>query len=239
MCCFGLIEKFEAGYIAGAKAVNPDIEIISEYITEFPNFDGFNDPASGRETALAIYEQGADIINISSSYWNYRQDHADAIARAIDAGVLVVTGSGNNGSGDTIYPSAYPGVISVGATDSNNALAGFSNYGADQDFVAPGKAIFVQKRVNGQWSYGPVSGGSVAGPMVAGSLALLISAGATPTEAVQYLRDTAIDLGEDGRDDLYGHGLIQVGAAVSAFISNNQPCSPGWCGGGSNFGWAF
>ncbi len=62
VCCFGLIEKFEAGYIAGAKAVNPDIEIISEYITEFPDFDGFNDPASGRETALAMYEQGADII---------------------------------------------------------------------------------------------------------------------------------------------------------------------------------
>ncbi|MEM7142456.1 MAG: BMP family ABC transporter substrate-binding protein [Actinomycetota bacterium] len=62
VCCFGLIEKFEAGYIAGAQAVNPDIEIISEYITEFPNFDGFNDPAAGRETALAIYEAGADIV---------------------------------------------------------------------------------------------------------------------------------------------------------------------------------
>jgi basic membrane protein A len=62
VCCFGLIEKFEAGYIAGAKAVNADIEIISEYVTEFPNFDGFNDPAAGRETALAIYEAGADIV---------------------------------------------------------------------------------------------------------------------------------------------------------------------------------
>ncbi len=62
VCCFGLIEKFEAGYIAGAKAINPDIEIISEYITEFPNFDGFNDPAAGRETALAMYDAGADII---------------------------------------------------------------------------------------------------------------------------------------------------------------------------------
>jgi basic membrane protein A len=62
VCCFGLIEKFQAGYIAGAKAVNPDIEIISDYITEFPNFDGFNDPAAGRETALAIYEAGADVI---------------------------------------------------------------------------------------------------------------------------------------------------------------------------------
>jgi len=62
VCCFGLIEKFEAGFIAGAKAVNPDIDIVSEYITEFPNFDGFNDPASGRETGLAIFESGADVI---------------------------------------------------------------------------------------------------------------------------------------------------------------------------------
>ncbi len=62
VCCFGLIEKFEAGFIAGAKAVNPDITITSQYITEFPNFDGFNDPASGRETALAMFEGGADVV---------------------------------------------------------------------------------------------------------------------------------------------------------------------------------
>ena len=62
VCCFGLIEKFEAGYIAGAKAVDPDIEVISEYITEFPDFAGFNDPASGRETALAMFDSGADIV---------------------------------------------------------------------------------------------------------------------------------------------------------------------------------
>ncbi len=57
-----LIKKFEAGYIAGAKAVNPDIVIISQYITEPPNFDGFNDPASGKVIAEAQFEQGADIV---------------------------------------------------------------------------------------------------------------------------------------------------------------------------------
>jgi len=62
VCCFGLIEKFEAGYIAGAKAVNPDIEVISQYITEFPDFDGFNAPDRAKETSLAMYEAGADII---------------------------------------------------------------------------------------------------------------------------------------------------------------------------------
>ncbi len=62
VCCFGLIEKFEAGFRAGALHVNPDIEIISNYITEFPDFDGFNAPDRGRETALAIFEAGADVI---------------------------------------------------------------------------------------------------------------------------------------------------------------------------------
>ena len=57
-----LIQKFEAGFIAGARAVNPDIEIISQYITEPPNFDGFNDPASGRVIAQSMFESGADIV---------------------------------------------------------------------------------------------------------------------------------------------------------------------------------
>ena len=56
-----LIKKFEAGYIAGAKAVNPDIEILSNYITQPPDFTGFNDPAKGKEIAAAMYADGADV----------------------------------------------------------------------------------------------------------------------------------------------------------------------------------
>ena len=62
VCCFGLIEKFEAGYIAGAKSVNPDITIISEYITEAPDFDGFNQPDRAQVIATTMYEDGADVI---------------------------------------------------------------------------------------------------------------------------------------------------------------------------------
>jgi len=58
----GLIEKFEAGFIAGARAVNPDIEVVSEYISEFPDFAGFESPDRGREIALAMYDEGADIV---------------------------------------------------------------------------------------------------------------------------------------------------------------------------------
>ncbi|MYL04000.1 MAG: BMP family ABC transporter substrate-binding protein [Acidimicrobiaceae bacterium] len=58
----GLIERFEAGFNAGARAVNPDIEIIGSYITEAPDFDGFNAPDRAKEIALAMYEEGADIV---------------------------------------------------------------------------------------------------------------------------------------------------------------------------------
>ena len=58
----GLIEKFQAGYEAGARAVNPDIEIISNYITDAPDFDGFFAPDRAKEIASAMYEEGADIV---------------------------------------------------------------------------------------------------------------------------------------------------------------------------------
>jgi basic membrane protein A len=57
-----LIKKFEAGYVAGAQAVNPDIEVLTNYISQPPDFSGFNDPAKGKELAAAQYEAGADIV---------------------------------------------------------------------------------------------------------------------------------------------------------------------------------
>lgn len=59
---FGLIEKFEAGFTAGAQAVNPDIVIIPQYITQAPDFDGFFAGDRAKEIALNMYGQGADII---------------------------------------------------------------------------------------------------------------------------------------------------------------------------------
>jgi basic membrane protein A len=58
----GLIEKFEAGYIAGARSINPDIEVVSAYLSEFPDFAGFEDPASATDIATSMYGEGADII---------------------------------------------------------------------------------------------------------------------------------------------------------------------------------
>ena len=57
-----LIQKFEAGYVAGAKQVNPDIEVEVSYISQPPDFSGFNDAAKGKEIGASMFENGADIV---------------------------------------------------------------------------------------------------------------------------------------------------------------------------------
>jgi len=57
-----LIKKFEAGFVAGVQAVNADMEVLVQYITQPPDFTGFNDPAKGKEIAAAMYADGADVI---------------------------------------------------------------------------------------------------------------------------------------------------------------------------------
>lgn len=56
-----LIKKFEAGYVAGAEAVNKDIEVDVTYIEE-SDLAGFGDPAGGKAAAAAMYDKGADIV---------------------------------------------------------------------------------------------------------------------------------------------------------------------------------
>ena len=57
-----LIQKFEAGYIAGAKAVAPNIEVDSDYLTPAGDFTGFNDPAKATEVTRGQLDGGADVI---------------------------------------------------------------------------------------------------------------------------------------------------------------------------------
>jgi basic membrane protein A len=57
-----LIKKFEAGYKAGAKAVNPNIVIDVKYLTQPPDFSGFGDVAKGKAAADGMYQGGADVV---------------------------------------------------------------------------------------------------------------------------------------------------------------------------------
>ena len=57
-----LIQKFEAGFIQGAKTAAPDIKIENEYLTPAGDFTGFNDPAKGNVIAGGEIERGADVV---------------------------------------------------------------------------------------------------------------------------------------------------------------------------------
>jgi basic membrane protein A len=62
-CKVDLIGKFEAGYIAGAKAVKPDITVDVNYLsTVADRCSGFNDPAKGKTAAEGLYDAGADVV---------------------------------------------------------------------------------------------------------------------------------------------------------------------------------
>ena len=56
----GLIEKFQAGYEAGAQAIDPNTEILVEYIGD--SVAAFNDPTKGEALAAKMYDGGADVI---------------------------------------------------------------------------------------------------------------------------------------------------------------------------------
>jgi basic membrane protein A len=56
----GLIERFQAGFEAGAREINPDIEILVEYIGD--STQAFNDPTRGEALSAKMYDGGADVI---------------------------------------------------------------------------------------------------------------------------------------------------------------------------------
>jgi basic membrane protein A len=57
-----LIKKFEAGFVAGAKKIDPQATVDVKYITQPPDFGGFNDPAKGKEIATGQFGSGIDVI---------------------------------------------------------------------------------------------------------------------------------------------------------------------------------
>lgn len=117
-------------------------------------------------------DAGADVINASLGirHTGGGLPHEEVISYALSRGVTVVAASGNDGSPEKYYPGALPGVIAVGAGDTERAVAGFSSYGAEVSMIAPGTSIISTDVNNG---YKMASGTSQASPFVAGACALL------------------------------------------------------------------
>ncbi|WP_059104808.1 S8 family peptidase [Shouchella shacheensis] len=155
-------------------------------------------------------ENDIDIANLSLGGPTPSQALEDAVNRADNSGVLLVAATGNSGAGSVSYPARYDSVLAVGAVDSSNQKANFSQYGEGLDIVAPGVEIGSTYLGN---SYHSLSGTSMASPHVAGVAALL--KGQHPwlsnDEIRERLKETATPIG----DALYyGSGLVNADAAT-------------------------
>jgi type VII secretion-associated serine protease mycosin len=164
-------------------------------------------------------DHGAKVANLSLGDEGTSTLLRDAVAYALSKDVVVVAASGNfdpdkHTTTNTLdYPAGYPGVMAVGATDSDDQLADFSFWGSWLDVVAPGVEIYSTVPGN---AYRNEDGTSMASPFVAGVAALVRSRfpELNGPAVKRRIEATATDLGAPGVDDHFGHGRVDAAAAV-------------------------
>ncbi|MFX1534176.1 MAG: S8 family serine peptidase [Promethearchaeota archaeon] len=227
---------FVSGLIAaqdnsqGVVGVAPNVKIMDLRI-----LDENNELATEKLSIFAdaieyAVENGAKIINLSISFIGTPDPtFINAINNAIGNGTIIVSVTGNQNSSVT-YPAAYPDVIAVTATNFQDQKANYSNFGPETELSAPGgdpndppeKWITSTSSEPG-YSYVSTYGTSLAGPLVTGTIALMLSIypTLTLTEVRNILHQTAIDLGAPGKDDFFGYGLVNTSAAVQMAASMN------------------
>jgi minor extracellular protease Epr len=159
------------------------------------------------------------VMNLSLTQ-PYDAAQASAVAMAWgNDDIVIVAAAGNNiGYVDPVYPASYTGVIGVSGVLSNKVFASssvcgtFSNNGPMVDLAAPFEAYSTW----GAAGYETACGTSMATPHVAGAAVLVRAAYPTwnNTQVESRLFSSAEDLGLAGRDDHYGHGLVDAAAAV-------------------------
>lgn len=194
--------------------------------------------AAGIDAAIA---SGAQVVNISLGGGAASQPLLDAVARAANAGVVVVVAAGNEGDGrtpgidpaqpdpfaSTILSAGNGNVLIVGSVGADDSISDFSNRaGNDAAFYisARGEAIccvyqdgevFIET-IDGQDFVTLFSGTSFSAPQVAGAVALLAQAfpNLSAQEIVEILLESAKDAGQVGTDATYGRGILDIQAAM-------------------------
>jgi len=166
-------------------------------------------------------DHGADIANISYSNLYKSSTVISAANYLRNKGGETVVSANNNaineGSANTTS------MITVSATDQNDNLASFSSWGPMVDVAAPGVTVQTTLWNSG---YGWGTGTSFSTPVVAGTVALIMSANPalTPDQIENVLFTTATNLGAAGYDYYFGWGRVNAAAAVVAAVSTTaQP----------------
>ena len=178
----------------------------------------------------------ADVINMSLGGAGRSDTTQDVITAARAAGVIIVAAAGNDNSSQLFFPASYDGVISVSAVAYDLKRAPYSNFGTAIDIAAPGGDTSAD--LNGdKYSDGVLSllkddsstpavfnfvfyqGTSMACPHMAGVLALMrgVNSTITPAQVDSLISSGKIttDLGTAGRDNIFGHGLVDASKAVT------------------------
>ncbi len=211
----------------GVIGVAPQAELYAVKVLNYSGSGYWSDVIEGIQWAV---DNGMQVINMSLGASTSSYGLEDACDAAEAAGVVVVAAAGNSGNswgfGDRVlYPARYDSVIAVAATDSSDARAYFSSTGPDVELAAPGYSIY---STSPGGTYTTKSGTSMASPHVAGLAALVIASGIgdgngngrVNDEVRARLQQTAIDLGDPGRDTWFGYGLVNAPAAAP---QTNQP----------------
>ena len=172
-------------------------------------------------------DHGAKVINLSLGFLTGSTALANAVKHAQSAGALVVASAGNSAQegNPRMYPAAYPGVVSVGATDGS-LRAWFSETGSWVTMAAPGVNITSTTVRAGSlfWPAGEYSTGdgtSFSAPMVAGAAALVWgrSPGATNTQVRAAVVNSAHGFSGYG----LGKGRLDMLAAMKAIVPSTAP----------------
>jgi hypothetical protein len=181
---------------------------------------GFLNEGAAIEGIVEAARRGPGIINLSFGGEDDDPLLEEAISFAVRSGSLVVAAAGNDGlSGSPEnFPAFYAHVLTVGATNENGRVAGFSTASPTLDLVAPGVRIPVaQPTLVQPEGYTVESGTSFAAPIVSGAAAWVWTRRPEldNTQLFELMRRSATDIGDPGFDNAAGYGELNIPGALS------------------------
>ena len=170
--CIGIIAA-EANNGVGGVGVAPDADIYSYKISDGQYIDEANIVMAVNQAI----EDEVDVLSMSFGGGMYPSLMKQIMDKACEHGIVCVAAAGNEGTSAPSYPACLPNVISVGASNAEQYLTDYSNYGDTVNIVAPGGEP--ERGIYSTWKdgkYEVICGTSMACPMVAGTAALVLSA---------------------------------------------------------------